>query len=238
MMEQNVPEPVGPRRNYSISVADLPERNEARVQSTRFLKVAEEYGITPGNKHIVPEKVLTGTREMQAGFIRGLFSADGHVNQPTGMGAGIHLTSISRELLIDMQRLLLNFRIASRIYFDRRPAGTKELPNGKGGTQEYNVKAYHELVISKDNLLIFQDEIGFLDDYKTTLLEESAGFIPGIPQVGKVHRQVQGTCAQRESRKYSISPNQLRIRSLPTAWWYRIAVNKYFCPTSPATWAR
>ena len=29
MMERNVPEPVGTRRNYSISVADLPERNEA-----------------------------------------------------------------------------------------------------------------------------------------------------------------------------------------------------------------
>ena len=175
MMERNVPEPVGPRRNYSISVAELPERNEARVQSTRFLKVAEEYGITPGNKHIVPGKVLTGTREMQAGFLRSLFSADGHVNQPTGMGAGIHLTSISRQMLLDVQRLLLNLGIASRIYFDRRPATTKELPNGKGGTQEYNVKAYHELLISKDNLTRFQDRIGFLDGFKQGLLDTAMG---------------------------------------------------------------
>ena len=132
MMERNVPEPVGPRRNYSISVAELPERNEARVQSTRFLKVAEEYGITPGNKHIVPGKVLTGTREMQAGFLRSLFSADGHVNQPTGMGAGIHLTSISRQMLLDVQRLLLNLGIASRIYFDRSgPQRPRNSPMGK-----------------------------------------------------------------------------------------------------------
>ena len=185
MMEQNVPEPVGPRRNYSISVFDLPERNEARVQSSRFLKVAKDYGITPGNKHIVPERVLTGTKEMQTGFIRGLFSADGHVNQAVHRGAGVHLTSISRELLIDMQRLLLNFRIASRIYFDRRAAGTKELPNGKGGTQEYNVKAYHELVISKDNLLIFQDEIGFLDDYKNQLLKKALDSYQEFPRLEK-----------------------------------------------------
>ena len=185
MMEQNVPEPVGPRRNYSISVCDLPERNEARVQSSRFLKVAKDYGITPGNKHIVPERVLTGTKEMQTGFIRGLFSADGHVNQAVRQGISVHLTSISRELLIDMQRLLLNFRIASRIYFDRRPAMTKELPNGKGGTQEYNVKAYHELVISKDNLLIFQEEIGFLDNYKTQLLEKGLDSYQEFPRLEK-----------------------------------------------------
>ena len=126
MMERNVPEPVGTRRNYSISVVDLPERNEARVRSSRFLKVAEDYGITPSKKHIVPERVLTGTREMQAGFLRSLFSADGHVNLPTGMGAGIHLTSISRQMLLDVQRLLLNHGIASRIYFDRRAAGPPE----------------------------------------------------------------------------------------------------------------
>ncbi len=182
MMEQNVPEPVGPRRNYSISVAELPERNEARVQSTRFLKVAEEYGITPSNKHIVPERVLTGTREMQAGFLRSLFSADGHVNQPTGRGAGIHLTSISRQMLLDVQRLLLNHGIASRIYFDRRAAGTKELPDGQGGSQTHQTKAYHELLISKDNLPRFRDRIGFLDGFKQGLLDTTMGSYKREPQ--------------------------------------------------------
>ena len=175
MMEQNVPEPVGPRRNYSISVFDLPERNEARVQSTRFLKIAEEYGITLGNKHIVPGKVLTGTREMQAGFLRSLFSADGHVNQPTGMGAGIHLTSTSRQMLLDVQRLLLNHGIASRIYFDRRAAGARELPDGQGGSKTYQTKAYHEMLISKDNLPRFRDRIGFLDGFKQRLLNTALG---------------------------------------------------------------
>ena len=182
MMNRAVPEPAGTRRNYHIGVAQLEARDESRVSSSRFLRIAAEYGLLPGNKHIVPEKVLTGSREMQAGFLRGLFSADGHVSHPTGMGTGIHLTSISRQMMIDVQRLLINFGIACRIYFDRRPAGVKELPNGRGGTQEYNTKAYHELLISKDNLLIFQDEIGFLDEHKTGLLQEALNSYRKFPK--------------------------------------------------------
>ena len=146
-MNQVVPEPAGPRRNYHIGIVELEARDESRVCSSRFLKISAEYGLLPGNKHIVPEQVLTGSREMQVGFLRGLFSADGHVDQPSKQGVGVHLTSISRQMMIDVQRLLLNFGIACRIYFDRRPAGVREFPNGRGGTKEYNTKAYHELVI-------------------------------------------------------------------------------------------
>ena len=185
-MNELVPKPTGRRKTYTIGVVELEPQNESRVSSSRFLKVAAEYGLLPGNKHHVPEKVFTGTRQMQAGFLQGIFSADGHVNQFAKQGSRVHLTSISREMLIDVQRLLLNFGIASRIYFDRRPAGTRELPDGQGGSREYNTKAYHELVISRHNLLLFQEDIGFMDEFKRGLLDtalESYGKTPG--QQGK-----------------------------------------------------
>ena len=182
MMNQVVPEPAGPRRNYHIGIMELEARDESRVSSSRFLRISAEYGLLPGNKHIVPERVLTGSREMQVGFLRGLFSADGHVDQPSKQGVGVHLTSISRQMMIDVQRLLINFGIACRIYFDRRPAGVKELPDGRGGAKEYNTKAYHELVISKDNLPIFRDEIGFLDEHKTQLLQEGLDYYREFPR--------------------------------------------------------
>ena len=171
MMDRNVPEPTGYRHNYSIGVVNITGRNECRVSSSRFLRVAAEYGLIPGNKHRVPEKVFTGTREMQAGFLSALFSADGHVNQPTSRGAGIHLTSISQQMIIDVQRLLLNFGIACRICFKRRPARTTEMPDGHGGNAEYTAKAYHELVIARENLIRFRMKIGFIDEFKRGLLE-------------------------------------------------------------------
>ena len=171
IMNRLVPEPIGRRRNYTIGVMEIEARDESRVRSQRFLRVAAEYGLMPGRKHLVPRQVMTGSREMQAGFLQGLFSADGHVNQPNKRGARVHLTSISHEMLIDAQRLLLNSGIASRVHFDRRPAGTKELPDGKGGSREYHAKAYHELVISKDNLPRFQERIGFMDEFKREQLE-------------------------------------------------------------------
>ena len=174
MMNRNIPEPVGQRRNYHIGVVELEDRDESRVSSARFLKVAAEHGLTPRNKHHVPEAVLTGTRAMQAGFLRGLFSADGHVNKLPQQVWRIHLTSISSSLLMDVQRMLLNQGIASRIYFNRRPSRTTEMPDGQGGTRKYNTKAYHELIISKYNTVRFHDRIGFMDKFKQDLLESSA----------------------------------------------------------------
>ena len=58
------------------------------------------------------------------------------------------------------------------IYRNRRPAQYRELPDGKGGLKEYWCNAYHELVITKQNMVVFGDEIGFLMDYKQSALED------------------------------------------------------------------
>ena len=172
-MNQLAPNGIRGNRRYTTRVVELDSLDESQVCSQRFLRIAAEYGLIPGRKHLAPERVMSGSRELQAGFLQGLFSADGHVNQLKNQGSRVHLTSISREMLIDMQRLLLNLGIASRIHFNRRPAGVKELPDGQGGSREYQTEAYHELVISGRNLDRFNDSIGFLDEFKQGLLREA-----------------------------------------------------------------
>ena len=145
-------------------------RDEYRVKSARFWRVAEEHGLRPGRKLCVPESVLTGSEQMQQGFLTALFTADGHVSGSPEKGVSVRLTSISRSLLRDVQRLLSNFGIPSRIYEGRRPQGQRELPDGRGGTALYDCKAYHDLVVSRGSLALFAAEIGFLSEAKQSKL--------------------------------------------------------------------
>ena len=56
------------------------------------------------------------------------------------------------------------------------------MPDGQGGYKTYQTKAYHEMVISKDNLTRFQDQIGFLDGFKQGLLDTAMGSYKRGPQ--------------------------------------------------------
>ena len=185
MMNHNVPEPVGTRRNYNIGVLEIEERDESRVSSAGFLKVAAEYGLTPGDKHHVPEKVFTGTEGMQAGFLRGLFSADGHVSNHPEKGALISLTSTSETMLQDVQKILLNLGIACRIYTDRKVPKAKEMADGKGRAKEYKTQGFHELAISKTNIHRFAKQVGFMDEFKTSLLNDMLESHRGKPMEEK-----------------------------------------------------
>src|SRR5581483_11755332 len=85
-------------------------------------------------------------------------------------GLSVRLTSTRWAMLQDVQRLLLNFGVASAIYSDRRVGGVRSLPDGRGGRAEYTTSAYHDLVVAKDNLLRFASEIGFLSTAKQSAL--------------------------------------------------------------------
>ena len=154
------------RKTYEVTAVAIKGRAETRVGSERFYQIAEQHGLTE-NKLQVPDAVYKGSENMQRGFLQALFSADGTVLDGRGVhGTQVRLTSISLELLEDVQRLLINFGIASKIYQNRRKAQMRMLPDGKGGMKEYQCQAYHELVISKDNLQRFIEEINFLQESK------------------------------------------------------------------------
>ncbi len=172
-MVTSLVEKPGQRRAYPVGITHIESRDEARVNSNRLRSWAEQYGLTE-NKFIVPAAVLAGSEQIQRGFLQALFTADGQVNDGGEKGCSVRLSSSHLPLLKDVQRLLLNFGIASRIYENRRPAGYRPMPDGKGGIKEYYHLPQHDLAISKSNLLGFEREIGFLSEAKQAKL---AGYL-------------------------------------------------------------
>jgi ribonucleoside-diphosphate reductase alpha chain len=156
------------------------ERNETRVQSVRLREIAEEYGLVD-EKLLVPEPVLWGCEDMQRGFLQALFTADGTVLDQPRNGRAVRLTSVGLDLLQDVQRILLNFGIFSRIFRDRkRGRDTALLPDGKGGMKRYPVRPVHELHVASGSLLRFADEVGFLSRAKMDALTRTvAGYKRG-----------------------------------------------------------
>ena len=183
-----VRDPVG-NAGYEVGVSEISRDDdyrgaqavEQRVRSARLYEYAAEAGLVE-EKHQVPDAVMRGSEEMARGFLQALFTADGSVQGSSKNGRSIRLASSELELLKQTQQLLLNFGIASRIYEERRPAQTRELPNGNGGKKEYETKAQHELAITKDNQFRFAEEIGFLLDEKSDQLERNLDSYTYSPQ--------------------------------------------------------
>ncbi|HXJ80943.1 MAG TPA: LAGLIDADG family homing endonuclease [Candidatus Methylomirabilis sp.] len=101
-------------------------------------------------------------RPALASILRGLFTADGTVANHGEKSQYVSLDSTSRELLAQVQLLLLSFRIKSKLYEGRRGDRTMAmLPDGKGGSREYPVEPMFSLRISRSSRVLFEREIGF-----------------------------------------------------------------------------
>ncbi|HSM69955.1 MAG TPA: ribonucleotide reductase N-terminal alpha domain-containing protein, partial [Anaerolineales bacterium] len=174
-MVTNLVEKSDQQRAYPVGITNVDERDEARVASDRLRDWAAQYGITKEKKHLVPSAVFAGSEDIQRGFLQALFTADGQVNDGGEKGCSVRLSSSHLSLLKDVQRLLLNFGIASRIYENRRLAGYRSMPDGRGGTKEYFHQPQHDLAISKTNLINFANEIGFLTEAKQGKLADYLG---------------------------------------------------------------
>lgn len=165
-------------RDYHLSVLSIGKRDEARIDSTRLRELAVIHGLTETKLH-VPDVIFRGTRDTQVGFLRALFSADGHVELAKGSRKAAVLTSVSTELLRGIQALLLNFGIYSRIYLNRHNERTHLLPDGHGGKKSYRSQASHDLRITRASLARFAEEIGFLHARKQEALQKAAAWTRG-----------------------------------------------------------
>jgi ribonucleoside-diphosphate reductase alpha chain len=170
--------PVG-NADYDVGVSTINRSDdyrgaqavEQRIRSTRLYEYADSAGLVK-QKHQVPDAVMQGSEKIARGFLQALFSADGSVQGNVEKGVSVRLSSNHTDLLKQVQQLLLNFGIASKVYENRREAGEKRLPDGRGGTRTYETAAQHDLVVGKDNLVRFSEEIGFLQDSKNDALAE------------------------------------------------------------------
>jgi ribonucleotide reductase, class II len=145
-----------------------------RVSSAGLARLAAEYGIEPGSKTITP-RVERASSAFYGGFLQGLFDADGSVQGSQQKGVSVRLAQSSLPTLQATQRMLLRLGIASTIYPERRAAGYRDMPDGRGGTAQYWTQANHELVIANDNLQEFAIRVGFGDAVKSARLSEAIG---------------------------------------------------------------
>jgi ribonucleoside-diphosphate reductase alpha chain len=161
-----------PGDRYHVDGVDIASRDQVTIASIRLARmVAERHGLDAWSKVAgVPPSVLAGSEAMQRGLLQALFTADGHVSGSTARGVSVRLTSVSLPLLKDVQRMLLCFGIASRLYADRHGRRTTDMPDGKGGRRAYPCQPDHDLVVARDNVARFAREIGFLSARKTATL--------------------------------------------------------------------
>ncbi len=167
---------------HAVLTTNMPARSDLQpfwhstnqywqLASTGLNEAAARYGITADNKTITPEIEETSSA-FYAGFLRGLFDADGTVIGDQEKGVSLRLAQSNLELLWAVQRMLLRLGIVSTVYQERRPAGYRSLPDGHGGLKAYWTKAQHELVVSNDNMLTYQERIGFSDPDKAAKLSD------------------------------------------------------------------
>lgn len=151
---------------------EISGRNEYRLKSAALRDLAFEVGMKPGGK-AVTHAIEKASSEFYQGFLRGLFDADGSVQGSQEKGVSVRLAQSDLPTLQAVQRMLLRLGIASTVFKNRREAGTSILPDGKGGHAAYATKAQHELVISGENLLRFNEWVGFADSDKQIRLDQT-----------------------------------------------------------------
>ena len=140
-------------------------RNEYRLSLGYLKHMAFDLGLRPGYKEITPEVEKTSS-DFYIGFLRGLFDADGSVQGDQYKGVSVRLAQSNLRSLQAVQRMLLRLGIVSSLYLNRRLAGERDLPDGRGGMSSYACKDQHELTIARDNLALFEQCIGFHDPEK------------------------------------------------------------------------
>ena len=140
------------------------DKTESRLKySSRIAARFSELGLQPwkASEKEVPSSVFLMDEESTGHFISALFAADGSVQGNRKKGVSIRLASNSLRLLKQVQILLLQFGVVSKIYEERRGVHVKMLPDSSRKPKEYVCKAQHELVISKESMFRFMDKIGF-----------------------------------------------------------------------------
>ncbi len=134
--------------------------------SRHFVAFFRELGVLAGKADgkRVPESLFRASRSAVVGFLRALFTAEGALTLGANQTAYARLTAKSRNLLEDVQKLLLAFGMKSRIYDrSRSPRTTFRYLTVAGETHEYATGGVlFELQVSREDLGRFLEEIGFI----------------------------------------------------------------------------
>ncbi|NNG04882.1 MAG: ribonucleoside reductase [Inquilinus sp.] len=163
-----------PHRSDFAGWMSVAGRGEMRLSLGAIRSLALELGLAPGGKGVTPA-IERNSAGFYRGFLRGLFDADGSVQGSQEKGVSVRLAQSDVATLQGVQRMLARLGIVSRLYAERRPAGPRRLPDGRGGKREYDCAADHELVIAGENLAVFAERVGFADTGKQARLAAALG---------------------------------------------------------------
>lgn len=108
----------------------------------------------------VPDRFFFGSDLKKCGFLRGLFTANGSVNEN-----GVHLKQSSRKLIEQVQQMLSSLGMHS--YVTSNKEKDVEFSNGV-----YKCKKSYDITISNGREL-FKDSIGFIQNYKQDKIGKS-----------------------------------------------------------------
>jgi ribonucleoside-diphosphate reductase alpha chain len=137
--------------------------------SVGLKKLADRWGIQR-YKVVKNELLEKSSSDFHRGLVAGYFDADGSVQGTQQKGVSARISSNNLDNLRMIQRMLSRLGIISSIYENRRDAGLRLLPDGKGGKKLYGCKAMHEIVVSNDNLFTFKELIKFKEPEKIETL--------------------------------------------------------------------
>jgi ribonucleoside-diphosphate reductase alpha chain len=150
---------------------------QLRVGSGAVRELFRSIGVAAARAHArrVPGAIFGAPAEVQSGFLRGLFGADGCVSRVEAGGKAnryVGLGSGSESLLRDVQRLLNSFGVRGRIY---RIAESRDASFSytrvDGTTVEYASREGFDLRITGSDLQRFAEAIGFSTPRKEAALE-------------------------------------------------------------------
>jgi ribonucleoside-diphosphate reductase alpha chain len=154
---------------YNYDIKEVLRQNgvyHLSYHSKFFVDFFKKIGVKPvkADFKVVPEAIFTAPRDAVIGFLQGLFTADGTVNFREEKSSYVRLTSKSKILLKDVQLLLLNLGIKSRIYNrsrKKRRVFKYTTKNGKRKTYLSDGICF-ELEISRKSVLRYFEQISFL----------------------------------------------------------------------------
>src|SRR3989344_2344837 len=156
-------------RIYGRDIKESIRKNGAvhlSYHSKRFINFLEKLGLKQAKaaQKRVPKSIFTAPEEAVIGFLQALFSTDGTINVGKNETRYIRLSSKSEKLLKDVQLLLLNLGIRSKIYERHRNKRVSfRYKNVRGEIRLYESDGIlYELQISKSMIPLFLNEIGFL----------------------------------------------------------------------------
>jgi ribonucleoside-diphosphate reductase alpha chain len=144
-------------KRFGVNASTLERNNEIWVYISKK-EIVDLFRKLMRKKTVLPEIVFVANTEFVKGFLCGLFSTDGYVDED----GAIRLNSSNKELLKETQLLLTLFGIFSKIY---------EIPYKRkfmyvtvsGEKREYESNGYFELVIKNYSRKIFEDKIKPID---------------------------------------------------------------------------